>query len=164
MTHLLIGIGWGAWSVWTWYTINSARWWRNLWSYLFTYFSWWNGRQVSSFRCSLSYYHVILTHRVVFNGSPDGEFWYCLRLVAVDPDPVVMDMMECPLGWWVVTCSTGQQQHYVLIVILIVSNSTLTNPITLVNPHMSPITISPHSANPQNFSLPQDATQVSKAH
>lgn len=45
------------------------------------------------------YYYYYYTHRVVFTGSPDGEFWYHLTLTARDPEPVVMDMMECPLGW-----------------------------------------------------------------
>ena len=43
--------------------------------------------------------NILTTHRAVFTGSPDGEFWYHLTLVAQDPDPVVMDVMECPIGW-----------------------------------------------------------------
>jgi len=34
----------------------------------------------------------------VFTGSPDGEFWYKLTLVAQDPEPVLLDKMECPVG------------------------------------------------------------------
>ena len=36
--------------------------------------------------------------RVVFDGGPDGEFWYQLQLSAVDPDPVTLPDIICELG------------------------------------------------------------------
>ena len=56
-----------------------------------------SGRFVHRLYIHLLCPHTI--HRVVFTGSPDGEFWYHLTLIAQDPDPIAMDVMECPLGW-----------------------------------------------------------------
>ena len=36
--------------------------------------------------------------RVVFDGSPDGEFWYQLQLLAEDPAPVTLPRVTCELG------------------------------------------------------------------
>jgi len=47
-----------------------------------------------------------------------------------------------------------------LFVTIKYSNSTITNPIMLANPHTTPITINAVSLNPQHFSLVQDAMQV----
>ena len=36
--------------------------------------------------------------RVVFDGGPDGEFWYQLQLTATDPAPVTLPNVICELG------------------------------------------------------------------
>ena len=39
-----------------------------------------------------------LSYRVVFNGSPDGEFWYQLKLTALNPKTVTLPEVQCELG------------------------------------------------------------------
>lgn len=36
--------------------------------------------------------------RVVFTGSQDGEFWYKLDLIMLEPKPVVMPQVVCEIG------------------------------------------------------------------
>ena len=57
------------------------------------------GRFVDRLWADCQFICHIHIHRVVFIGSPDGEFWYHMTLVGQDPDPVMMEIMECPLGW-----------------------------------------------------------------
>ena len=53
-------------------------------------------------KCLYSYpvyvQQLSLLCRVVFNGSPDGEFWYLLHLNALNPKPVVLPDTQCELG------------------------------------------------------------------
>lgn len=40
----------------------------------------------------------------MFEGSIDGEFWYDIKLEALNPEPVSMPVMECEVGRYTMYC------------------------------------------------------------
>lgn len=50
------------------------------------------------YMCNYVHTCMCYTHRVIFDGGPDGEFWYQLELVADDPTPVTLSDLNCDLG------------------------------------------------------------------
>ena len=41
---------------------------------------------------------ALFPDRVVFDGGPDGEFWYQIQLSADDPSPITLPAVQCELG------------------------------------------------------------------
>ena len=42
--------------------------------------------------------NALFPGRVVFDGGPDGEFWYQIQLSAGDPSPITLPSVHCELG------------------------------------------------------------------
>ena len=47
---------------------------------------------------------------MIFDGSIGGEFWYKLNLEALDPEEIIMPLVECEVGRYVYRPLKNMQQ------------------------------------------------------
>ena len=81
--------------------------------------------------------------RVVFSGSPEGEFWYQLVLSAEDPQPISLPTIQCELGRYLIPPHALALTHFYY--------RTELQTITLSNPLDEPALFSCDNSNTRHF-------------
>ena len=52
----------------------------------------------------------------MFEGAPDGEFWYELNLESLNPEVVYMSLMECEVGRYLQSKAMNLRFSYVVAI------------------------------------------------